>query len=60
MDMPLPEDPVMLLSVVNTWLRDRYATPEELCEDKGIPLRELDDRLRSAGFEYDAANRRYR
>ena len=27
----LPEDPVILLSVVNTRLRDQYASLEELC-----------------------------
>ena len=60
MDMPLPKDPVMLLSVVNTWLRDRYASPEELCDDKDISLDELNAKLSNAGFEYDPENRQYR
>ena len=29
----LPKDPVLLLSVVNTKLRDRYLTLDDLCED---------------------------
>ena len=31
--MPLPNDPVMLLSVVNTLLRDRYPSLDALCDD---------------------------
>ena len=29
----LPSDPAMLLSVVNTRLRDNYASLDELCDD---------------------------
>ena len=31
----IPKDPVMLLSYVNTQLRDFYGTLEALCEDNG-------------------------
>ena len=31
--MELPKDPVMLLSVVNTKLRDYYTSLDALCED---------------------------
>ena len=33
--MELPKDPFMLLSVVNTKLRDCYADLDALCEDMG-------------------------
>ena len=35
--MELPKDPVMLLSVVNTKLRDYYTSLDALCEDMQIP-----------------------
>ena len=31
----LPQDPVILLSVVNTRLRDEYSDLEELCRSEG-------------------------
>ena len=37
----IPKDPVMLLSYVNTQLRDFYGTLEALCEDKGLDREEL-------------------
>lgn len=52
-DITLPDDPAMLLSVVNTMLRDRYpAGLDALCDDLGIECSELEDKLRNAGFEY--------
>lgn len=50
--MELPEDPFMLLSAVNTGLRDRYPTLDDLCDDKGISREELEKKLAAAGFEY--------
>ena len=35
--MKLPEDPVMLLSFVNTKLRDQYASLDALCDDLDAP-----------------------
>ena len=34
--MSLPHDPVMLLSVVNTLLRDRYDSLDALCEEEAL------------------------
>lgn len=49
--MELPKDPFMLLSVVNTKLRDCYADLDALCEDMGIDRAALEHEL-AAGFEY--------
>ena len=38
----IPNDPVMLLSYVNTQLRDYYSSLDALCEDKGIGKEELE------------------
>lgn len=48
----LPEDPFMLLSVVNTRLRDEYPTLEALCGGEDIDREVLVKRLGDAGFEY--------
>lgn len=56
---PLPQDPAILLSLVNTWLRDRYPSLEALCDDREIARGELEQRLAAAGFEYDAAKNRF-
>lgn len=51
--MNLSGDPYILLSVVNTKLRDFYPTLEELCEEEGVSVSEIRARLSSAGYEYD-------
>lgn len=48
----LPKDPFMMLSVVNTWLRDGYSSLYELCAAKDIDRTELETALKAAGFDY--------
>ena len=52
----IPQDPIILLSYVNTQLRDKYKTLSEFAE--GFDLSENDikgivEKLNSAGFSYD-------
>lgn len=56
----LPKDPFMLLSVVNTKLRDDYSSLEELCAAEGIDEADLKQRLAAAGFEYVPSLRAFR
>ena len=51
--MDLPKDPMMLYSVVNTKLRDYYSSLEAMCEDMSLSQKELEETLRTAGFEYN-------
>lgn len=39
--MILPEDPMMLFSVINMKLRDNYSSLDELCDDMHIQKRHL-------------------
>lgn len=55
----LPTDPMILLSYVNTMLRDSYSSLNELCEDKGIARSELESALARAGYEYNEAQNRF-
>lgn len=48
----LPENPLMLYSVVNTKLRDQYDSLKELCEDMDINEQEIREKLKKEGFEY--------
>ena len=49
----LPTDPIMLLSVVNTKLRDRYDSLEALCEDLNVSPDMLQHALAAVGYAYD-------
>lgn len=55
----VPKDPMMLLSFVNTQLRDHYPDIEEFCGAYGISRDEIDRTLSAAGFEYDREGNRY-
>lgn len=57
--MALPNDPYMLLSVVNTKLRDNYSSLDSLCEDLNEDKNEILKTLSDAGFEYDEKLNRF-
>ncbi len=56
----LPKDPMILLSVVNTHLRDDCPSLDALCERLDIEREELEARLEAVGFAYDAEQNRFR
>ena len=49
----IPKDPVMLLSYVNTQLRDFYSSLDAFCEDKDVSGEEVVEKLASIDYEYD-------
>lgn len=59
MIMNLPEDPFMLFSFVNTQLRDRYSSLDELCDDMQVDKQLLLEKLQKAGFEYNAEQNKF-
>lgn len=50
--MALPQDPFMLLSYINTKLRDDYVSLDDLCRSEEIDKAALVAALGAAGFEY--------
>ena len=60
MSAKLPEDPMILLSFINTKLRDEYASLRELCEDLDADQEALTAKLSAAGFRYDGETNRFR
>lgn len=57
--MSLPKDPVMLLSVVNTRLRDFYPNLEELAKAEGITAEEIMETLKKINYIYDENQNRF-
>ena len=55
----IPRDPVMLLSYMNTQLRDFYDSLDAFCEDKDADKGEIVEKIRSVGYEYDADKNRF-
>ena len=55
----LPKDPIMLLSVVNMKLRDRYASLDDLCEDMDVSKEEICASLADAGYTYSEVNNQF-
>ena len=49
----LPQDVMMLMSFVNTKLRDEYATLDELCASLDVDRSWIEARLAEGGFEYN-------
>lgn len=52
MNETLPQDPFMLLSMINMKLRDRYSDLDALCEDMDLDRTQLEATLKATGFEY--------
>ena len=50
----LPQDPDILLSYVNTKLRDEYGSLEALCDGLDAVPAELSEKLAESGYAYDA------
>ena len=57
--MSLPKDPVMLLSVVNTKLRDFYPSLEELAEAEGVTAEEIITKLQAINYVYDEVRNQF-
>ena len=58
--MHFPKDPVMLLSVVNTALRDYYKSFDALVEDNEVDGEEILTKLASIDYHYDATQNRFK
>ena len=55
-----PNDPVILLSFVNTKLRDESPSLDELCASMGEDRAALEEKLAAIGYEYDPAVNQFR
>lgn len=59
--MKMPEDPAMLVSMLNMKLRDGdFESLAELCDNLGFDEREVKDKLAAAGFDYMESIKQFR
>ena len=55
----LPKDPVMLLSVVNSNLRDFYGSLDDFCRAKDVDKSEIEEKLEKINYSYDATSNQF-
>lgn len=48
----IPQDPVMLLSYINTQLRDNYRDLDDLCDRLDVSKAEIQEKLGKIGYTY--------
>ncbi|MCI8830006.1 MAG: DUF4250 domain-containing protein [Lachnospiraceae bacterium] len=58
--MAVPKDPIMLLSYINTQLRDSYPSLDELCRALDLDKPDLESKLSKAGYGYDPSVNQFR
>ena len=49
----IPKDPVMLLSFINTQLRDNYDSLTELCKTYSVDINQINKTLLAIDYVYD-------
>ncbi len=55
----LPSDPVILLSFVNTQLRDHYESLSAFCDDFELCADDIAAKLKTIDYEYDAPSNQF-
>ncbi|HSN65931.1 MAG TPA: DUF4250 domain-containing protein [Fusibacter sp.] len=59
MQFEMPNDPIILLGIINMNLRDFYPNMDTLCDDMELNFLEIDGILSDAGFSYDPHTNQY-
>lgn len=57
--MNIPKDPIILLSYINTQLRDHYTSLEDLCKSLNLEEKELTDKLASVDYHYNSERNQF-
>ncbi len=55
----IPNDPMILLSFINTKLRDEYGNLALLCEDLNLNQQELVEKLSAIDYTYSPERNRF-
>lgn len=50
--MTLPNDPVILMSYLNTQLRDFYTDLDDLCKSLSLERGQIEEKLSTIGYRY--------
>lgn len=57
--MSIPQEPVILLSYINTQLRDFYPSLEELARSLDVSEQEIKDKLATINYTYDEGKNQF-
>ena len=57
--MSIPNDPMILLSYINTKLRDEFPSLEELCQTLCLDQQEICSKLGKIGYDYDPESNKF-
>ncbi|MGO5076261.1 DUF4250 domain-containing protein [Oscillospiraceae bacterium LCP25S3_E3] len=57
--MSIPQEPVILLSYINTQLRDFYPSLEELAKSLDVSEQEIKDKLATINYIYDGGKNQF-
>ena len=55
----IPNDPIILLSFLNTKLRDKYNDIDEMCDDMELDREQIEKKLLSVGYKYSDARNQF-
>lgn len=55
----IPTDPAILLSYVNTQLRNHYPTFDELCASMNLDQAQIIQKLESIGYVYNSSKNQF-
>ena len=58
--MNMPQDPILLMSITNTLLRDEFSSLDELCKARDWDAEVVRNKLEGAGFIYQPAQNQFR
>ena len=50
--MNVPKDPYMLLSFINTKLRDDFDSLDSFCENYQLDRKDIEEKLNNVGYKY--------
>jgi len=53
-------EPTMLLSIMNTKLRDQYASLDILCDDLEITKEDILNKLKAIGYNYNKTKNQFK
>lgn len=57
--MNIPNDPAILLSFINTKLRDFYPSLDALCDDMELDRQEIENKLSQIGYIYKEERKQF-
>lgn len=57
--MNIPKDPIILLSYINTKLRDEFDSLEDLCKSLSVDQNQLENSLSDIGYYYQREQNRF-